>query len=192
MKLEVFFSLDTCFIRFTLLLIILCVSSVQSELYSLFSCWYQRSEPIRDRITRNLPRNFTEYPDCEQSAEGCRYNLCVNNIAVLVILAVFTLLLQGKETWSTTHLDESIRTCYLVKGEEWKTDIWQTIPVFVYNVRIVHNVHNVYSVYMICLIFGIQMMFWNIIWLLLGLYDINMVENRLVCVKSRDFIFIVV
>ncbi len=33
------------------------------------------------------------------------------------------------------------------------------------------------------------MMFWNIIWLLLGLYDINMVENRLVCVKSRDFNF---
>lgn len=26
-------------------------------------------------------------------------------------------------------------------------------------------------------------------WLLLGLYDINMVENRLVCVKSRDFNF---
>ena len=124
MKLEVFFSLDTCFIRFTLQLIILCVSSVQSELYSLFSCWYQRSEPIRDRITRNLPRNFTEYPDCEQSAEGCRYNLCVNNIAVLVILTVFTLPLQGNKTWSTTHLDESIRTCYLVKGEEWKTDIW--------------------------------------------------------------------
>lgn len=59
-----------------------------------------------------------------------------------------------------------------------------------YTVHIVHNVHNVYSVYMICLIFGTQMMFWNIIfWLLLGLYDINMVENRLVCVKSRDFNF---